>query len=226
MISVIRMKKIMALTALVLMLSLGYIQLISAQTAANPAVPEFTAKYVSAIYNDGALVQNSSLVITIINQPFTPFTYKNGFTATVFYDIQIGYHLTSDEAYSEVDGYPAQVDSNYTTITLPLANNTIQMPATYLTLGSKTLEIDSPVSIQVQTRIGYIVPDINSYPKTAFVFRGELSEWSSAQTITLNQLSDLPSPSVPEFSWLVVLPLLLSSFSIALLVGHRKTQKA
>jgi hypothetical protein len=32
-----------------------------------------------------------------------------------------------------------------------------------------------------------------------------------------------PSPSVPEFSWQIVLPLLLSVFFIALLVGHRKT---
>ena len=204
------MKKTLALTALILMLFLGYIQLTSAQTTANPAVPEFTLKYVSASYNEGALVQNSSLVITITNQPLTPFTYQNGFTATAFYDIQIGYHLMSDEAFTEVEGYPAQVDSNYTTITLPLVNNTIQMPATYLTLGSKTLEIDSPVSIQVQTRIGYIVPDINSYPKTAFVFRGELSGWSSAQTITLNQQSSLPSPSIPEFSWLTILPILLT----------------
>jgi hypothetical protein len=218
------MKKTIALTALILMLSLGCIQLTSAQTATSPAVPEFTAKYVSASYNEGALVQNSSLEITITNQPFPPFTYQNGFTETAFYDIQIVYHLMSDEAFAEVDGYPAQVDSNYTMITLPLVNNTMQMPATYLTLGSRTLEIDSPVSIQVQTRIGYIVPDINSYPKTAFVFRGELSGWSNAQTITLNQQSSLPSPSVTEFSWLTILPILLT-IPIALAIVRKRLQR-
>jgi hypothetical protein len=48
-------------------------------------------------------------------------------------------------------------------------------------------------------------------------------------TVKTNQsiasLSPSPTPTIPEFSWLVVLPLLLSVFSIALLVRHRKTVK-
>jgi hypothetical protein len=35
----------------------------------------------------------------------------------------------------------------------------------------------------------------------------------------------VPTPTVPELSWLLIVPLLLSVFSVALLVRHRKTAK-
>jgi hypothetical protein len=35
-----------------------------------------------------------------------------------------------------------------------------------------------------------------------------------------------PSPTVPEFSWLIILPLLLSVFSVVEVLRHRKTVKA
>jgi hypothetical protein len=35
--------------------------------------------------------------------------------------------------------------------------------------------------------------------------------------------SPIPSPTVPELSWLVILPLLLSVFFLALALRHRKT---
>ncbi len=37
--------------------------------------------------------------------------------------------------------------------------------------------------------------------------------------------SPTPTPAVPEFSWLVILPLLLSVFSVAVILRHRKTAK-
>ena len=36
-------------------------------------------------------------------------------------------------------------------------------------------------------------------------------------------LSPSPSPTVPELSWLVIVPLLLSIFSVAVILRHRKT---
>ncbi len=38
-------------------------------------------------------------------------------------------------------------------------------------------------------------------------------------------LTPTPSPSVPELSWMVILPLILSIFSVAVIVRHRKQVK-
>jgi hypothetical protein len=61
------------------------------------------------------------------------------------------------------------------------------------------------------------------------VFNGNYSDWNqltitmaSGETATAN-LSPTPSPTIPELSWLVVVPLLLSLFAVAVIVRHRKT---
>jgi hypothetical protein len=214
------MQKIISLIAAAMILLCGFMQSVSAQTTPNPTVPEFSERFVSANYTEGIIVENSSLVIAITNQPFEPFKFRNGFTAAVYYDIRIEYNIGSNALFTELDGYPAQSDSNLTTISLLYINNTISLPLTFLT-ASKAVEINSPVSIQIQEKIGYITPDIGVYPKTAFVFTGNLSGWSIAQTISLNEVSALPTPSVPEFSGLVILPLLLSSFSVLTIILRR-----
>jgi hypothetical protein len=52
------------------------------------------------------------------------------------------------------------------------------------------------------------------------------SGWSNTQTITIGEVASLsttPAPSVPELSWLVVVPLLLSLFVVVAIVRRRKT---
>jgi hypothetical protein len=216
------MKKSVLLTAFMLALCWSCIQSVNAQTTPNPAVPEFSAKYVSASCSEGTLVENSSLVITITNQAFEQFTYRNGFTASVYYDIKIGYTFGSDNLSAEIDCYPAESNSNYTTLILPCINNTLSTPLTFLT-AQKTVEIASPVTIQVREKIGYITPDIKSYPKTAFIFTGESSGWSDTQTISLSDVSALPAPSVPEVSLPLILSLVLCLFSIAVILRRLKS---
>ena len=55
--------------------------------------------------------------------------------------------------------------------------------------------------------------------------------WATPQTVTYSippasHPTSLPSPTptVPELSWLIILPLLLSMFSLAVILRHRKTQ--
>jgi hypothetical protein len=49
---------------------------------------------------------------------------------------------------------------------------------------------------------------------------------SPSPTPSLNPTPNpTPTPTVPELSWLVIVPLLLSLFSVALIVRHRKTTK-
>jgi parallel beta-helix repeat protein len=44
-------------------------------------------------------------------------------------------------------------------------------------------------------------------------------------TSSSNSIPVSPSPTVPEFSWFVILPLLLSVFPVAMVLRHRKTPK-
>ena len=65
------------------------------------------------------------------------------------------------------------------------------------------------------------------------MFTGESSDWSHTQTITIPETSAstsptpnlTPTPSVPEFSWLAILPLFISLLSVAILLKlkHKKT---
>jgi hypothetical protein len=59
---------------------------------------------------------------------------------------------------------------------------------------------------------------------------GSESDWSPIQTVTIpasNNSSPSPTgaPTVPEFYWLAIIPLMVTMFSIALLIRHRKTAK-
>ena len=66
------------------------------------------------------------------------------------------------------------------------------------------------------------------------VYVSQKSDWSNTQTTTIPASSispgptvpsSSPTPPVPELSWLVILPLLLSMFSVAVLLRHRNQVK-
>jgi hypothetical protein len=75
---------------------------------------------------------------------------------------------------------------------------------------------------------GYNASATNQLEMYPYVFSGEMSDWSSTQTITLPSTSTLPTstPTVPELPILVLVPLLLSVFSVVVVFRHRKTAKA
>ena len=92
------------------------------------------------------------------------------------------------------------------------------------------------LDFQVQAQTGYYavtqkpgympgMPPIGSgdgYSEITFN-PAETSEWSNTQTVNLNQTSTTsPTPSVPEFSWLVILPLFLSLLLIVVFFRKRK----
>jgi hypothetical protein len=76
-------------------------------------------------------------------------------------------------------------------------------------------------------------PPGQSYPPspqgTVQDFTGYFSELSSVQTITIPEsntsptLTPTPSPTVPEFPWLVILPLLVLVFAITAIGKYRNT---
>ena len=125
------------------------------------------------------------------------------------------------------DNYPSgfpefsQSNSDYTEFTFPLR---------FFHMENAPLRSD--LDFEVQAMIGHIEP-ITTGPIAGdgfFSFTGQFGDWSNTQTITIadgsvststspnptqsptNTIS--PTPSIPELSWLVIVPLLISvSFS-------------
>jgi hypothetical protein len=131
-------------------------------------------------------------------------------------------------AYTIASNNPSIVSSNtdYTLIPINLHRFTGEI------IPNSTL-----IEIQLQALYGSINPIEGSVPRTPYgetefyyQFTGESSDWSSSQIIDLatglvSTSSPSPSPSVPELSWLLTLPLFLSIISVAVAIKHRKQVK-
>jgi hypothetical protein len=213
----------------------------------KPSVPEFTLKFVDHSYDVpttfsidpytgenvtylGHHVKRVTLEVTIKNQPFVPYyDTASGWNISAYYNIRMkGYYLEDwMELYRPSDGYPTQSDAEYTVISL----GTLGENGLSLATNAKMIDVPSggKVDFQVEAMIGYVSRVYNSNATGMFDlypwrFTGETSGWSNTQTITIGEISasPTPTPTVPEFPILVILPLFLSVLSVALILRHRK----
>lgn len=187
----------------------------------------------------GYHVDNRSIQFSIKNQPFTPFTDpSSGRTIDLFYNIK---YKVGSEWISMFGGermfYAGRTDSNfspYVEFGYPIQNYNSQY--TIITFNFLDVPRNGNMDIQVQALEGYtnssIVGESHIFFATYYyAFYGEKSGWSSTQTINLadgsvsnsNAPNPTPTPTVPELSWLAIVPLLLSLFSVAIVLRHRKT---
>lgn len=216
-------------------------ELATAQTIPKPSVPEFTIDLVGPSFdipptysfnsstglfyaNDGYHIKYSTVNIVIKNQPFSNQTNYDHF----YYTIRIKPHNYPDSYWHElfyagVDGFPIQTQSDYTVIPLSVEGS---HP------NGGTIPTGATTDIQVEAMIGHIGRNNTMIPYPyPYVFFGETSGWSDTQTATLpskipfsaSDNQPTPSPSVPELSFLEVIPLLLLLFPIAVIARHRKT---
>ena len=208
----------------------------------TPSVPEFTVKYVNSSYevptsysinpytgqnvtNPSYYIDNESIVLTISNQPFTSFIDNiNGapWNISLFYDVREKGHYAENWTNLYYTGYfPIKASSQYTVLTYP-AQHYSNAPDSYM-LGDISVQIPEggQIDIQVEALIGYISPGHN-FPPIPTTFAGQTSDWSNTQSITVPSTSSSPSPTVPEFSSLAILLLLLSLFFVAVVIRHRK----
>ncbi len=191
---------------------------IDAQTIPKPSVPEFTLTFVSHPYDvpttttttvdpytgektvtthPGYHVDNKSLEIQITNQPFTPY-YDGETRIELYYNISYKGHYEDKWEYYWADkygGFFSQSSSDYTIITFP------------------RLPEKGEVDFRVQAQIGYFGSYV-TYPQgVAYSFGGQVSGWSNTQKLTLpeapNTGTPTPSPTVPEFSFMAILALLV-----------------
>ena len=205
----------------------------------TPSVPEFSLKFVQSSYNQIVTdpytgtqttqqVDNSTIEIIIRNQPFTPYDY--GWTikgqvvnrsTSLWYDVQTKGHYAHDWSglyfYTSVptDANTQSNSSDYTTITIE------QSLANYPANGTVDFRVRAMAG-------GYFPPVLSSMINLGLNFISKNSSWSDAQTVTIPATSISPSPTstpaVPELSWLVIGPLLLSVFSVVVMFRHRKTK--
>ena len=219
-------------------LSLIVIKPTFAQTTNQP-IPEFTLKVADHSYNvpativsttdpytnvttskniAGYYVENKTIDAIIKNNgaSFFNFRYKPHFVDRWSY-----YPFSPDNtnyivpsAYDLSNVYNASL-SDYTTISL-----------TFLPTISQGGQID----IQIQGLFGSYQKQPSGMrgvglPTYDFTFSGEASNWSNTQTVTLSSSSPTPTPSVPEFSWLAILPLFIALMFIAIKLRNLKTTK-
>jgi hypothetical protein len=239
------------LTIIIVTSSLLLIPLANAQSIPKPSVPEFTAKYVDKSYtvpaittidpyngqnvtNPSYYVKNRTLEIAIKNQPFTPYIDSSTgaqWKISLMYQIRTKGHFAQNwtNLYFVEDGFLPASNSDYTTVSYSLGED----------LGwGRLLQANDQVDFQVEAMIGYVHRTIGFM---SWYFTGESSDWSPTQTITIptSSISPTPnptsspiptqtanpSPTVPELSWLVIIPLMISILSIAVVLRHRKTAK-
>ena len=227
-------KSVIALCAILLLvisiLSAMQVEVVEANpltySPPKPAIPEFTLKYVDNSYNvAGNFVQNKSIEVAIKNQPSVYVLCYN-----VKSKSYLSENWTSYEYYN---------NSSYLTPQLFIPNRLLAWNSTFTVLvlgfegnnGSDTYnlmlgKVNNGVQIdfQVQAYIGNWFPGkvVNATASIEFntLNIDSIGDWSPTQTVTIGQ-----SSSVPEFSWLAILPLLASMFVVALFLKHRQVKK-
>lgn len=206
--------------ALLLVIALTASRLSFAQSVTQPSVPNFTVKYVDSSYQEpdtytkngytgetithhGNYVWNQTIFITIKNQPFVSTKLDDGNYTQLWYSVKTKGHY-EDWTPNVVQGPTPRVkasDSVYTVIPISLQDYQTQL----YDIGQ-----GSVVDIQVKAFVGHPVTEYYpfSFDHIAIYYEALTeSEWSNIQTVSIGETS--PSPSVPEFPVLAILPLIV-----------------
>jgi hypothetical protein len=198
----------------------------------TPPVPEFTLKFLDFSYdvptttsidpytgqnitNQGYHVDNRTIELSINNEPFS--SYQENYPNAFYYFVREKGHFSENwtEINSPNNDFLLKSSSDYTIV---------YYGPTFLN-GISFGQMD----FQVEAAVGGIYR-ISPQFASGYEFRGVTSGWSDTQTVTIPASSTSASPSptptstpvVPELSWLVIVPLLLSMLSVAVIIRHRK----
>jgi hypothetical protein len=209
----------------------------NAQSIPTPSVPQFTAKFALVPNNITTIdasgqsttkqVQNETLQIIIKNQLIAIADSLTTFNYNVRYKGHSQENWT--EVFIESTGkeflYPQNTSSQNTLISLYLSENQIEAQEYHFVYFQGNGQID----FQVEAIIATFHPFAPHGDTGTWTYI--TSGWSPTQTATIpassTSTSPTPtptsSPAVPELSWLAILPFLLSAFSFAVIIRHRKT---
>jgi hypothetical protein len=215
------------------------------QTSVIPATtPTYTIDPYSGqqkILNQGRQSYNVTsgwLELKIKNQPFTPYNNSDGVYISLYYNLRYKGHYETNWTYYPFnpDGISSKIYGGWDmTYLIPYtASNT---EYTTITSGLDKLGIPNygQVDFQVQAQIGYIQDTGDAFAARVwgihYNFTGETSDWSNTQTVTISATSASsnptstmsPTPTVPEFTLLAIVLLLVAiPFVTVLLTLKRK----
>jgi hypothetical protein len=206
-----------------------------AESIPKPSIPDFTTAYIDKSYDippttttdpyngqtitaPGSHVKASAIEIRIKNEAFTPSTTESGNKVGYYYNIRWKGHFETNWHYA----FKANYGSGY----FPRSDGA---ETVFSSDGQYTCGFDKPnaadfrvgdqIDFQVEAMIGYVM---DPGPFDAEVFEGQVSGWSSTQTLTITGTSASPSPTVPEYPFLSVFPLLGGIFVVVAVVVRKK----
>jgi len=172
--------------------SLVIVEAMPALAYIKPSVPEFTVKiqsnpyYVPETYlidpytgenvtaSFGYWAENQSVVFTIKNQPFTPYTDPDGNNVNLTFNIRVKGHY--EHEWTNL-GHFDPSDSGYTVKSYAFGRTAYLAILSNVPSGGK-------LDMQVDARIGYYTVDM---PRCAEYFTGETSGWSETYTLTMDE---------------------------------------
>jgi hypothetical protein len=211
---------ILILILVISIVSLMVVKPASAQSIPKPSVPEFTLQVVKSSW----IVGEYGVQMAIHNQAIIPNGQENAF---IYYNIRMKEH--NSENWVSTTGYYI-AESGVTGLTIRYQEiNSIKV---LLGLSGKPYQID----YQVEAINGYLNSTLpGSPPINLELIIVNTSGWSATQTIGIPATtlpnptpsptaSPTPTPSVPEFSWLPILPLLITT-TIALAIVRKRLQR-
>ncbi len=200
----------------------------------KPAVPQFTVSLIDSSYDIPAStsidpytgqtitqpsehIEARTIEIRIKNEAVTPFEVKLGtsnWTAGLSYDIRWKGHFETEwhNLFGASDGYFGSDSGSPETVFAPQGEYSSTEGLKMATQGMyRTFPPNSQLDFQVQAMIGFVHREVSAIPGGGWIFTGQTSDWSNTQTLNLTDgsvtASPNPSPSVPEFSLLSILPL-------------------
>jgi hypothetical protein len=176
---------ILCLVVILTVYSLIIVGSLNAESIPKPSVPQFTV----------SLLENNSVQLSIRNQPFD---VNNSYNYSFVYDVRITNSLGNwTDLYNADDGYPYQSNSDYTNFFYKIADSPSYYPTAF-TLEGKAIPTNGQVTFQVKAMVGYRDRGTFSNGMMPYVFKGESSDWSNNQTITI-PTSLTPTESMPNF---------------------------
>jgi hypothetical protein len=163
------------LLLIILILAASSIVLVKPSTAEDMSVlspPEFNVKYID--YSNGA----SAIVVTIKNQPFTPYVNADGKTVNLYFTMRTKAHFDEDwiNIFVSVDPYPEQTGTQDTVIECHSYGDDHFGVRSYGEGFKATYR--SQIDIQVRANLGYYL-DVYTPPKSNSILDWMASGWST-----------------------------------------------
>lgn len=220
--------------------SLILVQSVSAQSTSLSKVTEFSLQYVDHSYDvssqptstkdpytgevttstiPGYRVENKTIDVSILNPSgasYYNFRWK-GHHEDQWHYSPFNSESNSSTAYSLADTFSAPFKAS---------TSTYSVLSLYF-IRPNSITPGGEIDVQVQALFGdfravpygHIMP-IPGGPTYDFYFEGETSDWSNTQTFQMPQA--LPSPTVPEFPALALLPLISAATLITTVLLRKK----